>query len=146
MTKALGMTVYFRDHASDYFTAVCATSVDGGGVEASMETLEPCLDDPIVYEYPADPKFAQMTIEYKKDETCDTNNVFSKLEDSCFATELIDVSLKIPLPTPCWATRQAYIMSQIDMAKERNQDMKTSIVLLPQTNWEYSTNAPDIGS
>ena len=151
MVKALGMEVWFNDRyqatpdddVGVYFTQVCAVSIDGGGVEATMETIEPCLDDLVVKEYPADPKFSQITIEYKKDETCDYQNVFSKLEAACLATRKIEVAYKIPIAgAACYATRSAYIMSQTDMTKERNQDMKVSIVLLPQTNWTYSSSEP----
>ncbi len=152
MVKALGMEVWFNDRNQPtpeddvgvYFTQVCAVSIDGGGVEASMETIEPCLDDLVVKEYPADPKFSQITIEYKKDETCDYDNVFSKLEAACLATRKIEFAYKIPIAgnVPCYAYRSAYVMSQTDMTKERNQDMKVSIVLLPQTNWTYLPTPP----
>ena len=60
MTKALGMTVYLSDDStgtSATFTAVCAVSVEGGGIETSAETLEACLDDTVILEFPADPKY-----------------------------------------------------------------------------------------
>ncbi len=145
MTKALGMTVYFSTEdtgALATFTAVCATSVDGGGAEASAETLEACLDDTVIYEFPADPKYAQQTIEYKKIETPDNDDISADMEEACLNTTLCSYALKIPLATPVWAYRTAYIISHTDMTKERNQDMKCSIVFAPQSAWEYSLTAP----
>ena len=143
MTKALGMTVYLRDASGTHttlFTSVCAVSVDGGGIEASMESQEPCLDDTIVYEYPGDPKYAQQTIEYKK--IAGSSGISVDMEQAVLDTTLCEYALKIPLTTPIYATRTAYAMSHTDNAKERNQDMKSSIVFAPQSPWSYSTTAP----
>lgn len=142
MTKALGMTVYLRDDtvATNVFTAVCAVSVDGGGVETSAETLEPCLDDTVILEYPADPKYAQQTVEYKK--VAGSTGVSVDMEAACLATSLCTYALKIPTATPIYATRTAYVVSHVDTAKERNQDMKSTIVFAPQSAWSYSTTAP----
>jgi len=144
-SKALGMTVYLSNTStgtSASFTTVCAVSVDGGGVETSMETQEPCLDDTVIYEYPADPKYAQQTVEYKKIETTNNSDISATMEAACLAGTLCTYSLKVPLATPVYATRTAYIISHTDMTKERNQDMKSSIVFAPQSAWTYSTTAP----
>ena len=144
-SKALGMTVYLSNTStgtSASFTTVCAVSVDGGGVETSSESQEPCLDDTVIYEYPADPKYAQQTIEYKKIETTNNSDISADMEAACLAGTLCTYSLKVPLATPVYATRTAYIISHTDMSKERNQDMKSSIVFAPQSAWTYSTTAP----
>jgi len=145
-SKALGMTVYLSDTStgtSATFTTVCAVSIDGGGVEASMESQEPCLDDTVIYEYPADPKYASQTIEYKKIETTNNTGISADIEAAVLASTLCSYSIKIPLsPNPVYATRLAYVISHTDMTKERNQDMKSSIVLAPQSEWTYSTTAP----
>jgi len=144
-SKALGMTVYLSNTStgtSASFTTVCAVSVDGGGVETSSESQEPCLDDTVIYEYPADPKYAQQTIEYKKIETTNNSDISATMEAACLAGTLCTYSLKVPLATPVYATRTAYIISHTDMTKERNQDMKSSIVFAPQSAWTYSTTAP----
>lgn len=142
MTKALGMTVYLRDDtvATNSFTTVCAVSVDGGGVEASSETLEPCLDDTIIYDFTADPKYAQQTIEYKK--VAGSSGITIDIEAACMNATLCTYGLKIPLSTPIYATRTAYVISAIDNTKERNQDMKQTLVLAPQSAWTYSTTEP----
>ena len=144
-SKALGMTVYLSNTStgtSASFTTVCAVSVDGGGVETSSESQEPCLDDTVIYEYPADPKYAQQTIEYKKIETTNNVDISATMESACLSGTLCTYSLKVPLATPVYATRTAYIISHTDLAKERNQDMKSSIVFAPQSAWTYSTTAP----
>lgn len=144
-SKALGMTVYLSDTStgtSATFTTVCAVSIDGGGVETSSESQEPCLDDTVIVEYPADPKYAQQTIEYKKIETTNGTGITADMEAACLAGTLCSYSLKIPLATPVYATRTAYIISHTDMSKERNQDMKSSIVFAPQSAWTYSTTVP----
>jgi len=145
-SKALGMTVYLTTESTGTSatgnTTVCAVSVDGGGVETSSESQEPCLDDTVIYEYPADPKYAQQTIEYKKIETTNNDNVSATMEAACLAGTLCTYSLKVPLAVPVYATRTAYIISHTDMSKERNQDMKSSIVFAPQSAWTYSTTAP----
>jgi len=146
-SKALGMTVYLHDSTNtptttSGFIAVCAVSVDGGGVETSSESQEPCLDDTVIYEYPADPKYAQQTVEYKKIETTNNDDISATMEAACLAGTLCTYSLKVPLATPVYATRTAYIISHTDLAKERNQDMKSSIVFAPQSAWTYSTTAP----
>lgn len=146
-SKALGMTVYLHDSTNtptttSGFIAVCAVSVDGGGVETSSETQEPCLDDTVIYEYPADPKYAQQTIEYKKIETTSGDGVSVDMENACLNGTLCTYAIKIPLAVPVYATRTAYVISHTDMSKERNQDMKSSIVLAPQSAWTYSTTAP----
>ena len=144
-SKALGMTVYLSNTStgtSASFTTVCAVSVDGGGVETSMETQEPCLDDTVIYEYPADPKYAQQTIEYKKIETASGDGVSVDMENACLNGTLCTYAIKIPLSVPVYATRTAYVISHTDMTKERNQDMKSSIVFAPQSAWTYSTTAP----
>ena len=144
-SKALGMTVYLSNTStgtSASFTTVCAVSVDGGGVETSAESQEPCLDDTVIYEYPADPKYAQQTIEYKKIETTSGDGVSVDMENACLNGTLCTYAIKIPLAVPVYATRTAYIISHTDMSKERNQDMKSSIVLAPQSAWTYSTTAP----
>jgi hypothetical protein len=142
MTKAYGMTVYLRDDtvATNLFTTVCAVSVDGGGCEASSESLEPCLDDTVILEYPADPKYAQQTIEYKK--VAGSSGITIDIEAACMATGLITYGLKIPLDTVVYATRTAYIISHVDNTKERNQDMKSTLTLAPQSAWTYSTTEP----
>lgn len=144
-SKALGMTVYLSDTStgtSATFTTVCAVSVDGGGVETSSESQEPCLDDTVIVEYPADPKYAQQTIEYKKIETTDGSGITADMEAACLAGTLCSYAIKIPLATPVYATRTAYIISHTDMSKERNQDMKSSLVFAPQSAWTYSTTTP----
>ena len=146
-SKALGMTVYLHDSTntpttSDGFISVCAVSVDGGGIETSAESQEPCLDDTLIYEFPADPKYAQQTIEYKKIETTNNTGVSADMEAACLNQTLCTYAIKIPLSTPVYATRTAYVISHTDMAKERNQDMKSSIVFAPQSAWTYSTTAP----
>jgi len=145
-SKALGMTVYLTTESTGTSatgnTTICAVSVDGGGVETSMETQEPCLDDTVIYEYPADPKYAQQTVEYKKIETTNNDDISATMEAACLAGTLCTYSLKVPLATPVYATRTAYIISHTDMTKERNQDMKSSIVFAPQSAWTYSTTAP----
>ncbi len=141
-SKALGMTVYLSDATTGAFTTICATSIDGGGVETSSESQEPCLDDTVILEYPADPKYAQQTIEYKKIESTDGSGITSDMETACLDGTLCRYALKIPLATPVYATRTAYIISHTDMSKERNQDMKSSIVFAPQSAWTYSTTAP----
>lgn len=145
-SKALGMTVYLSNTStgtSASFTTVCAVSVDGGGVEASMESQEPCLDDTVIYEYPADPKYASQTVEYKKIETTNNDDISATMEAAALASTLCTYSLKIPLsPNAVYATRTAYVISHTDLSKERNQDMKSSIVLAPQSAWTYSTTAP----
>lgn len=143
-SKALGMTVYVSTTTttSGLFTTLCAVSVDGGGVENSVESLEPCLDDTIILEFPADPKYSQQTIEYKKVETTANDGVSAALEAACLAGTMCEYSLKVPLATPVYATKQAYIISHTDMSKERNQEMKCSLVLAPQSDWTYSTQAP----
>jgi len=144
-SKALGMTVYLSNTStgtSASFTTVCAVSVDGGGVETSSESQEPCLDDTVIYEYPADPKYAQQTIEYKKIETASGDGVSVDMENACLNGTLCTYAIKIPLSVPVYATRTAYVISHTDMTKERNQDMKSSIVFAPQSAWTYSTTAP----
>ena len=143
-SKALGMTVYVRTDTttSGLFTTLCAVSVDGGGVENSVESLEPCLDDTVILEFPADPKYSQQTVEYKKVETEGNDGVSATLEAACLAGTLCEYSLKVPLATAVYATKQAYIISHNDMSKERNQEMKSSLVLAPQSDWTYSTTAP----
>jgi hypothetical protein len=145
------MTVYLSEASTGTnatFTTVCAVSVDGGGVETSSETQEPCLDDTVIYEYPADPKYAQQTIEYKKLEpsasgtTLTTTTVSTVMEDAVLNGTLCSYAVKIPLATPVYATRTAYVISHTDMSKERNQDMKSSIVFAPQSAWTYSLTAP----
>ena len=153
-SKALGMTVYLTTESTGTSatgnTTVCAVSVDGGGVETSSESQEPCLDDTVIYEYPADPKYAQQTVEYKKveplsDGTNITNTQISTLmENACLAGTLCTYAVKIPMSNPVYATRTAYIISHTDMSKERNQDMKSSIVFAPQSAWTYSTTAPTL--
>lgn len=142
MTKALGMTVYLRDDtvATNVFTTVCAVSIDGGGVEASAETQEACLDDTVILEYPGDPKYAQQTIEYKK--VAGSSGVTIDMEAAVLNATLCTYGLKIPLATPIYATRTAYAISHVDSAKERNQDMKSMIVFAPQSAWTYSTTEP----
>jgi hypothetical protein len=149
MTKALGMTVYLRNDtvATNAFTTVCATSVDGGGVEASSETLEPCLDDTVILEYPADPKYAQQTVEYKLEFSTSTTGdqsttIFDLFDDAVLNTTLVTYALKIPLATPVYASRTAYVVSHVRNPKERNQDMTSSIVFAPQSAWTYSTTQP----
>lgn len=142
MTKALGMTVYLRDDtvATNVFTTVCAVSVDGGGIEASAETLEPCLDDTVILEYPADPKYAQQTIQYKRVEG--STGITIDMEAAALAGTECTYALKIPLATPIYASRTAYVISHVDDSKERNQDMTATIVFAPQSAWTYSTTAP----
>ncbi len=64
------------------------------------------------------------------------------MEEACLNTTLCSYALKIPLATPVWAYRTAYVISHTDMTKERNQDMKSSIVFAPQSDWTYSATPP----
>ena len=118
---------------------VCATAVDGGGVEANIEDLEPCLKDLIIQQFPGDVKYSSQTIDYKidfGDPAADSStvaaNVYNKLEDCCINRLKIMYCIKIPtFPTSVYAKRFAYVASQTEMSKERNQDMKAQVVLIP---------------
>jgi hypothetical protein len=161
VVKGLGLVVYLRAVSdtpltqTHLYTAVCAISVDGGGVESSAETQEPCLDDLMVFDYPADPKYIQQTIEYRTDSAVHgyTTTLGATLETAIKNSTLVDYAFKLPLVDPAtptlgtittdlYATRTAYILSHTDMAFERNQNRKSQIVFMPQTDWVYSTVAP----
>lgn len=142
MTKALGYLVYLKDDtvATNAFTTVCVTSIDGDGVIASSETLEPCLSDTVVLDFPADPKYNQITVEYKK--IAGSSGISVDMEAAALNTTLSTIGVKIPTSTVIYATRTAYVISHTDVAKERNQDMKSQIVLAPQSAWTFSTTEP----
>ena len=142
MTKALGMVVYLRLNtvATNIFSTVCATSIDGSGVVASAEDLEPCLSDTMVLEVPGDPKYNQQTIEYKK--VVGSSGISANLEAAVLAKTEITYAVKFPETTPIYATRTAYAIQHVDLAAERTQDLKSQLVLAPQSAWTYSTTAP----
>lgn len=142
MTKALGMIVYIKTNtvATNTFATVCATSVDGSGVVASAEDLEPCLSDTIVLEFPGNPKYNQQTIEYKK--VVGSSGISHSLESAVSNKTEITYAIKFPETTPIYATRTAYAVQHIDLAADRNQDLKCQLVLAPQSAWTYSTTAP----
>ena len=144
MTKGIGTTIYLRADtvATNVFSTVCATSVSGGGIEGSAETVEPCLDDTIVLEYPGDPKYAQLEITYKKSgSTSGISYTIEALQTNVPPT-VITVGIKIPYATPIYDTRQCYVVSQNDDPKQRNQDMTVTLVLAPQEGHNYSTTEP----
>lgn len=149
MTKALGMRVYFNFNPiptlypnnpfENCWEEVCATAVDGGGVEANIEDLEPCLKDLLIVQFPGDVKYSEQTIDYKidygdpaTDLTTVTTNVYSFLENCCINRRVIAYCIEIPTaPASVYASRTAYVASQTDMSKERNQDMKAQVTLIP---------------
>lgn len=153
MTKALGMQVFFNFNPLNYgptveaggnpytdcWQEVCATAVDGGGVEANIEDLEPCLKDLIINQFPGDVKYSQQTIDYKidfgdpnADVSTVSGNTYNKLEYCCVNRLKIKYCIAIPtFPAPVYAERYAYIASQTEMSKERNQDMKAQVILVP---------------
>ena len=170
MTKALGMRVLFNFNPgnlaqevnpfADCWTEVCATAVDGGGVESNVEDLEPCLSDNVIAQFPGDVKFSEQTIDYKinygdpstTQETVE-GNVYNALEDCCIERLIIGYCIVIPTaPTPVYATRYAYVSSQTEQSKERNQDMKAQVTLVPTSVYldgalvgaevSYSMSAP----
>lgn len=151
LIKGLGMTIYLSNDArtttSISYTAVCAVSIDGGGIETSSTELEPCLDDLLVYDYPGNPKWAQVTIDYKKEEIgadtsgSTTTTITTLMEDSGQIAQICAYGIKIPSVTPLYASRTAYVISQIDGSKERNQDTRTTLILAPQSDWTISTTA-----
>ncbi len=173
MTKALGMRVYFNFNPApaveplnpfdNCWEEVCATAVDGGGVEANIEDLEPCLKDLVINQFPGDVKWSEQTIDYKIDfgdpeSTLNTvvANVYNKIEDCCINRYVIGYCILIPTaPAVTYAYRYAYVSAQTDQSKERNQDMKAQVTLVPTPfyggegsgigsdgSFLYSTSAP----
>lgn len=140
MTKAVGMIVYVNPTTTTVYSTVCVTNVDGGGVTSNAELQEPCLADTIAYEQPGIPNYNQQTVEYKK--VVGSSGISKTLEDAQLAQTLITYALKFPTTTAVYGSRTAYILSHTDMATERDQDLKCSMVLAPQSNWTYSTTAP----
>ncbi len=142
MTKPIGMIVYVKTTtvATNTFSTVCATSVDGSGVTATSEELEPCLSDTILTDEPGLPKYNQQTIEYKK--VVGTSGISHTLEQAVLNRTLSTYAVKFPTTTPIYATRTAYVLSHTDLATDRNQDLKCQMVLAPQSDWTYSTTAP----
>ena len=156
MTKALGLKVFVKPFGETYGYELCVTALDGGGVEASIEELEPCLADLTVVEFPADVKYSQQTVDYKiVYDVSDIaggsvdDSVFALLENDCINRNLISYTVQIPtldaggMPLPIFATRSAYVASQTEQSKERNQDMKVQLTLVPQGNWTYGTTNPN---
>jgi len=149
VTKALGMKVWFnfnplnlpaqQNPFDNCWVEVCATAVDGGGVEANIEDLEPCLKDLIIQQFPGDVKYSQQTIDYKidygdpeTDLTTVTTMTYNLLEDWCIGRLKISYCIEIPTaPASVFASRYAYVASQTEMSKERNQDMKAQVTLIP---------------
>lgn len=149
MTKALGMRMFLKFETAAVTDEVCLTSLDGGGVEANIEELEPCMSDLTIVEFPGDVKYSQQTLEYKIDyDVTDIaggsveTSTFYLMEQACIDRELITYTIEIPTNPVLYASRTAYVASQTEVAKERNQDMKVQAVLVPQTDWAYSATNP----
>lgn len=147
MTKALGMKVWFMlnpfgDPDNGYgscWVEACATSIDGGGVESSMEETVPCLMNTIAKRKPGDISYSQQIIEYKMEyiEPNDANNDWKynltySLRDLCHAKMKLYYCIKVDtIPKPTYAYRFAYVASVEEMSKDRYQDMKARVVLEP---------------
>jgi hypothetical protein len=93
----------------------------------------------IIQQFPGDVKYATQTIDYKidygdpdTDLTTVLTNVYNTAETACIERFVVAYCIEIPTaPNVVYATRYAYIASQTEMSKERNQDMKAQITFAP---------------
>jgi hypothetical protein len=141
--KGQGVTVYVNPTTSTANTAyiLCAISNEGGGREADIIDVEPCLQDLIVERTTQDPKYTSITVQLK--EAFGTAaNVSSAIEALAGSTQEVIYTKKIPLATPVYMRKLGRVVSYIPDAVDRGQDMTATIVIQTTTVWTTSTTAP----
>ena len=141
--KGMGVTVYINPStvatATNY--TLCAISNEGGGREADIIDLEPCLQDLDVQRATQDPKYTAITVQLKE-QFSTSSNVSSALEALAGSTTTIRYTKRIPTATPVFMTKEGKIASYIPDAVDRGQDMTATMVIQPTSGWTSSTTAP----
>jgi hypothetical protein len=141
--KGKGVTIYFRNSTATTVTSyvLCATSVSGGGVEANVVDVEPCLQDTTIERTTEDAAYTPITMQIKEDFST-SSTVSSILEGLVGSTNDVTIIKKVPTSTPVYMSKIGKIVSYIPDDVERGQDMTATMVFQPNSAWTNSTTVP----
>ena len=137
---SIGVAAYVAIGTVTTFTELCTLGVSGGGAEASVVELEPCLNETEVTQTVDLPKNKTITVQYKKE--AGASGLSQLLHAATKARTTVKLAIKYPLSTVIYGRRDGYITDHDDDGTSRPNHLACTMTVIPTGDWTYSTTAP----
>jgi hypothetical protein len=140
-TPSIGIAAYVAIGTTTTFTELCTLGVGGGGAEAAIVELEPCLNETEVTQTVDIPKDKPITIQYKR-LTGASATISDNLKAALKAKTTIKLAIKYPTSTAVYARQDGLLSDHDTDTSSRPNHLTNTMVFLPQSAVTYSTTAP----
>lgn len=124
----------------------CLVSLDPPGVSANLEEVEPCLSDTVIVEQPTTPKYKQVVATMKL--ITGDSNEYDDQHDICVAGTKQWYAIQYPMngttTNDVYCSFAGYVGEVTQLETDRNNDMKYTLTIAPQTDLVWSTTAPTV--
>jgi hypothetical protein len=142
--KSIGMAAYAAIGTATTFTELCTMDSSGGGKEAGIIELEPCLNETEIEQTVDLPKRKPITVVYKK-LVGTAANISTNLLALVGTSTAVKYAVKYPTPNSTAAVYgrvDCLCTDHDDDSVTRGNYLTNTMVLVPTTEWTYSTTAP----
>lgn len=140
-TPSIGIAAYVAIGTTNTFTELCTLGVGGGGAEAAIVELEPCLNETEITQTVDIAKDKPITLQYKR-LTGASATISDNLTAAVKARTTVKLAIKYPLTTAVYARRDGLLSDHDTDTSSRPNHLTNSMTFLPQSAVTYSTTAP----
>lgn len=140
-TPSIGIAAYVAIGTSTTYTELCTIGVGGGGAEAAIVELEPCLNETEITQTVDIAKDLPITVQYKR-LTGTAATISDNLTAAVKARTSVALKIKYPLTTTVYGHRTGYVSVHDTDTSSRPNHLTNTMTFLPTSAVTYSTTAP----
>jgi len=139
--KSVGMAAYVAVGTSTTFTQLCTMDVSGGGTEASLQELEPCLNETEIEQIVDLPKDLPVTVVYKR-LVGSSATLSDTLRGLAGTTTTLKLATKYPLTVPVYERQDFNVISHVNDPPSRPNYLTCTMTIIPIGDITLSTTEP----